>query len=178
MANVNSPLGLRAVDNGIGGAAPRITQYVRTGTSVIYEGAIVVLLESGPAAYNGTTAAHAYNVIGVAAHYCAADQTDVLVYDDPDQEFMIQGDSAVAAPLLAPGRYANLTVVTGDTTLLQSKSELDTSELTSTYAAFDVCQVRRPVNAQDNDQDAADAKWIVKITDKAHAFSNTSTRIT
>ena len=177
MANLDSPLGLRPVDNGVGGTAPRITAYTRTGTSVIYEGALVVLLESGPGVYNGTTAAHAYNVLGVAAHYSAA-AGEVLIYDDPEQEFLIQGDSAVAAPLLAPGRYANLTVVTGNATLLQSKSELDTSELTSLYAAFDVCQVRRPWNAQDNDQDAANAKWVVKITDKAHVFANTSTRIT
>ena len=178
MANVDAPLGLRPVGNGVAGSAPRITAYTRSGTSVIYEGAMLVLLESGPAAYNGTTAAHAYNVIGVAAAYCGASQTEVLVYDDPEQEFLIQGDSAVSTPALAPGRYANLTAVTGNATTLQSKSELDTSELTSTYAAFDVCQVRRPWNAQDNDQDAADAKWVVKITDKAHMFANTSTRIT
>jgi len=178
MANVDSPLGLRPVDNGVGGTAPRITSYTRSGTSVIYEGALVVLLETGPAAYNGTTAAHAYNVLGVAAHYCSATDLQCLIFDDPEQEFLIQGDTAVAAPLLAPGRYANVTAVTGNTTLLQSKSELDTSELTSTYAAFDVCQVRRPWDAQDNDQDAANAKWVVKITDKAHVFANTSTRIT
>jgi len=178
MANVDAPLGLRPVGNGVAGSAPRITAYTRSGTSVIYEGAMLVLLESGPAAFNGTTAAHAYNVIGVAAAYCGASQTEVLVYDDPEQEFLIQGDSAVSTPALAPGRYANLTAVTGNATTLQSKSELDTSELTSTYAAFDVCQIRRPWNAQDNDQDAANAKWVVKITDKAHMFANTSTRIT
>ena len=178
MANVDAPLGLRPVGNGVAGSAPRITAYTRSGTSVIYEGAMLVLLESGPAVFNGTTAAHAYNVIGVAAAYCGASQTEVLVYDDPEQEFLIQGDSAVSTPALAPGRYANLTAVTGNATTLQSKSELDTSELTSTYAAFDVCQIRRPWNAQDNDQDAANAKWVVKITDKAHMFANTSTRIT
>lgn len=178
MANVDAPLGLRPVGNGVGGTAPRITAYTRSSTGVIYEGAVLVLLETGPAAFNGTTAAHAYNVIGVAAAPVASAGTEVLVYDDPEQEFLIQGDSAVAAPILAPGRYANLTAVTGNATTLQSKSELDTSALTSTYAAFDVCQVRRPWDAQDNDQDAANAKWVVKITDKAHMFANTSTRIT
>ena len=178
MANIDSALGFRPVGNGVGGTAPRITEYVRSGTSLIYEGALVVLLESGPAAYNGTTAAHAYNVLGVAAHYCAAGDTDVLVFDDPEQEFLIQGEDAVSAPLLAPGRYCNLVTVAVNTLTLQSGDQMATSELTSTYAAFDVCQIRRPWNAQDNDQDAANAKWVVKITDKAHVFANTSTRIT
>lgn len=177
MANVDSPLGLRPIGNGIAGTAPRITQYSRSGTAVIYEGALLVKNDDGVDVYNGTTAAQAYNVIGVAAHYAAAATTQVLVYDDPAQEFLIQGDTAVATPLKVVGWYANLTGVTGNTTTLQSKSELDTSALTPTYAAFDVCQVRRPWIAQDNDQDAANAKWVVKITDKAHALANTSTRV-
>jgi hypothetical protein len=178
MANVDSPLGLRPIGNGVAGTAPRITEYIRSGTAVIYEGALLVKNADGVDVYNGTTAAQAYNVIGVAAHYAAASETHVLVYDDPAQEFLIQGDSAVATPLMVIGWYGNLTAVTGNGTTLQSKSELDTSELTSTYAAFDVCQVRRRWDAQDNDQDAANAKWVVKITDKAHALANTSTRVT
>lgn len=178
MANVDSPMGLRPIGNGKAGTAPQITPYTRSGTAVIYEGALVVKNADGVDVYNGTTAAQAYNVLGVAAHYASATMTQVLVYDDPDQEFLIQGDSAVTTPLMVIGWYANLNAVTGNTTTLQSKSELDTSELTSTYAAFDVCQVRRPWNAEDNDQDAANAKWVVKITQKAHALANTSTRVT
>jgi len=178
MANLDWPSGLRPLNNGTAGTAPRVTMYTRSNTAVLYEGALLVQLTSGPGVYTGTTAAHAYQIVGVAANYHGASDTDVYVYDDPAQEFLVQGDSAVATPLLKVGWMGPVTAVTGNTTTLQSKSELDTSALTATYAAFDCLQIVRQWHADDNDQDAANAKWVVKITDKAHILSNTSTRAT
>ena len=178
MANLDWPSGLRPIGNGRGGTAPQITKYTRSSTGALYEGALLIKDTTGPVAYNGTTADHAYQVIGVAAHYHGASETDVYVYDDPDQEFLVQGDSAVTTPLLKVTWMGPVTAVTGNATTLQSKTELDTSSLTATYAAFDCLQIVRLWDAQDNDQDAANAKWVVKITRTAHIHANNSTRAT
>jgi len=170
-------MGLRPIGNGVGGTAPQITHYTRSNTAVLYEGAILVRAADGPAVYNGTTAAHAYNVVGVCAAYCAADETQVIVYDDPQQEFLVQGDDAIADPIDAIGKMAPVSPFTGNTTTLQSKTEMTSAGITVTYAAFDCLQIRRIWNGEDNDQDAANAKWVVKFTPTAHILAQSSTRL-
>ena len=178
MANINWPAGLRPVSNGKGGTAPRMRPYTRSTTGIVYEGDPVHLAATGPAVFNGTTAADALRMLGAAAHYIGVSDTELFVYDDPDQEYVIQGDSAVGTPIGAISKVANLlNMATGNATTLQSKCELDTSELTSVYAAGDVLQVVRLWNAEDNDQDAADAVWVVKVRSDCHVFVNDATTI-
>jgi hypothetical protein len=115
-------------------------------------------------------------VLGACAAYVGSSDTEVFVYDDPDQEYEIQGDSAVATPISAIGQYCNpLNPTTGNTTTLQSKCELDTSEITSVQADGDIFQIVRLVADEDNDQDAANAKWIVKIAETSHVFTSGGT---
>lgn len=183
MANIDAPLGLRPIGNGIAGTAPRITKYVRSTTGAIGEGAIMTLDDSGPIINVATThddLSPGGNVCGVLAHYVAAADTEMFIYDDPKQEFLVQGDTAVTTPISALGQY--YTVVNGIThnaTTLQSKIELDTSSVTATAAAGDILQVRRLVNEDANDQDAANADWIVVIRPSAHVWgSSVGTRLT
>lgn len=174
MANTNWPSGLRPISNGIAGTAPRMRPYTRSSTGVIYEGAPVYLAATGPAVAAQTTADPA--MLGAAAHYAAASDTEIFVYDDPSQEYLIQGDSAVATPIGVIGSYCNpLNPTTGNGTTLQSKCELDTSEATSVQADGDIFQIVRLWNGDDNDQDAADAKWVVKISEASHAFTSGGT---
>lgn len=179
MANVNAPLGFRPVTNGKAGTAPLLTEYVRSSTAVIYEGALLYLEQEGPRTWSGTATGQ-LQIVGVAAHYCSATDLKVLVYDDPEQEFEIQGDTAVTTPIGAIGWFGPLVAVTGNATTLQSKSELDTSGLSSVYTAthFNLVQVRRLPISEDNDQDAADAKWIVKIIPAAHILATSVSRDT
>jgi hypothetical protein len=66
-------------------------------------------------------------VIGVAATY-AASGAEVMVWDDPDQIFMIQSDDATDPDAQTDvGLNYNLTATSGDTTYKRSKHELDGS---------------------------------------------------
>ncbi len=180
MANVDFPAGLRPVGNGKAGTAPQMRPYTRSSTGVIYEGdpLQLAIAHTGPEVFNGTTAADALRMLGSAAHYVGASDTEIFVYDDPDQEYLIQGDSLVATPFGAIGKVCNLlNMATGNATTLQSKCELDSSELTSVYAAGDVLQVVRLWKSEDNDQDALNAKWVVKIRSDCHVFVNDATNI-
>ena len=174
MANIDSPMGLRAIGNGTGGTAPRLTKYVRTTTTaVIYEGSPV----QAPADLQMMTAATGATddpgFVGVASHYVAIGETDVYVYDDPEQEFLIQGDDAVTTPVGDVGMYANvINGNAGSATTLQSTCELDTSTSSLTDADGSFLQIMRLWHAEDNDQDAANAKWVVKFQNRAHIFGS------
>lgn len=171
MANVDSPLGLRPIGNGKGGTAPQITRYVRSSTGVLYEGMALYWLAAGPANAAQTTMDPA--VLGACAGHVGVNDTDVFVYDDPEQEFLIQGDSAVATPISQIGYLANPTnCTTANATTLQSKMELDTSALTLTRADGDIFQIVRPWRAPDNDEDAANAKWVVRIYPLSHKWAS------
>ena len=179
MANIDSPLGLRPVDNGIAGSSPRITRYVRSSTGAMGEGALLRLAQTGPETEVATNMDG--QVIGVLAAYVGAAETEVFVYDDPDQEFLVQGDTEVTTPISIIGFYGSLINATAlNTTTLQSKLEIDISGATSTAgpADGDVLQIRRLWHAEDNDQDAANAKWVVKIAPNQHVFTSARTAAT
>jgi hypothetical protein len=174
MANIDWPSGLRPINNGKAGTAPRIRKYTRSSTGVLYEGAPLHMADTGPACSAQTTADPV--VLGACAHYVAATETEVYIYDDPDQEYLIQGDSAVTTPLSVIGQYCNpLNPTTGNGTTLQSKCELDTSGITPTQADGDIFQIVRLWDDPDNDQDAVNAKWVVKITPASHVFTSGGT---
>lgn len=182
MANIDQQLGLRPIRSPYG-TVPRITQYTRSTTGVIYEGAVLSKLSTGPVVYNGTTAAQGYNILGVAAHYVAADETKLLVYDHPDQEYVVQGDAnniTTAANLLeATSKYCNLVSNTvGNTTTLQSKAELDTSEVTGVAAAHDVVQLVRFHTDPSNDVTAINEKWVVKLVPNVQIWTSGRTMST
>lgn len=184
MANIDWPSGLRPVSNGKGGTAPQMRPYPKL-AGIIYEGDMLYQGEGGLVVYNGTTDAQADNLIGVAAHYCAtaADTGEaVFVYDDPDQEFIVQCDGAditvIADANAALNRHAPVVYATGNTTTLQSKLELDSSGITSVWTLDTPLLVVRKWEAQDNEF-GANYKFVVKIDHKNHIITNDSiTRIT
>ena len=176
MANIDQQMGLRPVRSPYG-TAPKITQYTRSTTGVIGEGAVLSKLATGPVVYNGTTAAQGINILGVAAHYVKATDTEFLVFDDPNQEYVVQADgnaiTTTAAALEAVGKYCNLVSHTTVNALTgQSKTELDTSEVTGVRAAHDVVQLVRLHTDPSNDVTSANEKWVVKLLTQVHLWTS------
>lgn len=182
MANIDWPSGLRPVSNGVAGTTPRLRPYNKL-AGIIYEGDILYAGEGGVAVYNGTTDANADNLIGVAAHYAGTDAgQEVFVYDDPDQEYLVQVDDASISTTTnlndARLRHAGIVYATGNTTTLQSKVELDGSGITNVWTLDLPLLVVRPWVADDNEL-GANIKLVVKIDHRSHIITNDSiTRIT
>ena len=176
MANIDAQLGLRPVQSKYG-TVPQIRSYTRSSTGVIYEGALLYQGILGPAVYNGTTAAQSYNILGVAAHYVGAAETEMKVFDDVDQIYEIQADAnAITTVVIAreqAGKYCNLVSNTAGNSLTgQSKCELDTSEVTGVQAAHDVVQLIALSTDSANDVTLANEKWHVKINPKEQIYTN------
>ena len=188
MSNIDQQMGLRPLRSPYG-TVPKITEYTRSSTGVIYEGAVLCKLAAGPAVYGANSASttdHARDgivILGTAAHHVVAAGTKVLVYDDPRQEFIVQADgnavTTTAAALEAIGKYCNLVShTTGNTTTLQAKVELDTSEITNTYSAHDVVKIVRLHTDPSNDVTEANEKWVVIFSPNVHLWSNNRTSAT
>lgn len=182
MANIDSQIGMRPLKSKYG-TVPQITEYTRSSTGVIYEGAVLYLGATGPAVYNGTTAAQGYNILGVAAAYHKSDDTTVVVYDDVDQLYEIQADgnaiSTTTAVIESQAKYCNLVSHTAGNTLTgQSKVELDTSEVTSAQAAHDIVQLVALSSDPNNDYSAANEKWVVKLIPNVQVFTSNRTMST
>jgi hypothetical protein len=182
MSNIDQQLGLRPLRSPYG-TAPKITEYTRSTTGVIYEGAVLAKLSTGPVVYNGTTAAQGINILGVAAAYCAASETAVPIFDDPGQLFVVQADdnsvTTAAAAIEAQTKYVNLVSNTvGNTTTLQAKTELDASEITNTYAAHDVLQIVGLYPDPSNDVTSANEKWVVKFMPTVHVWTGVGAKAT
>lgn len=180
MANIDWPSGLRPVTSGKAGTTPRVRPHVKlTGaTTPIYEGDILYRDEGGVKVYNGTTDTQADQIVGVAAHYSAgAAGTEVLVYDDPEQEYIVQCDGADVSTTtnLNQALYRNAPIVyaTGNTTTLQSKVELDSSGITSVWTLDTPLQIIRKWVAEDNEL-GANVKLVVKIDAMQHIETNDS----
>ena len=112
-----------------------VRPYNKGATGILYPGDFVIMETDGGVAIATTGST---TLLGVAAEYSAAvAKTDFLVYDHPNQEYVVQDDSAVTGMTEASiGTKANITVTTGDTTLLRSLHEIDsnTADTTSTLA--------------------------------------------
>ncbi|KPJ95875.1 MAG: hypothetical protein AMJ55_03000 [Gammaproteobacteria bacterium SG8_15] len=186
MANLDRPLGLRALSAGVAGTAPRLTQYAvsATLTAAIYEGDLVYKGALGIVAVaDATDTTEVQNIIGVAANYVAATpgaDKKVHVYDDPAQKFLVQVDdnaiSTAALEIESIGKYARATVVTGNTSTLQSKMELDGSSITSVASTWECLQVL----AKDS-RSVASGSWAdveVQINPAFHIYSSNHTRST
>lgn len=185
MANVDARMGLRAI-NAPNGNAPRVAEYTHPASgAALFEGALLYRGETGVVAVVSTiTTFIAHSIVGVAAAYSASTSAakKVLVYDDPNQFFLLQADDnsiiTEANKQLAIGRYFNLVIGTttaiGSTTTLQSKIELDASSGTTINSATNVrlVQVVGFWDAPSNELTSANNKWIVKINPRAHIWAN------
>lgn len=170
----------RATDNPFGfqphDAVLRTTAYVKdSDAAAIYPGDAVVLANDG---HVEVAAAADTNILGVAAMYSAASTQELnfLVYDHPDQLFVVQDDSDtthIAETNI--GNNGDIVATTGDTTLLRSRHELDSSNVAATTTA--TAQVRvigqHPVEERSFATAAGSPrKWIVKFNE--HLYASTT----
>lgn len=123
MANKDRPRGFWPIRH-LSGGEIRVNKYTVSAGQTVYRGDLVKIVAAGTvetaAAGTGST------VIGVAAHYATAGQ-DILVYDDPNIVFGVQGDGTNSAADI--GATADHVATAGDATTQQSKHELDSSNV-------------------------------------------------
>ena len=127
MANTDNPHGAT-----LAGYARRMTLYPKSTAAIIYAGDVVSFPAAGKVA--ATTAGNT-EIVGVCAGYAVAADTEILVYDDPDQTYYIQDDGAGGTLAAADvGLNADIVATAGNTTFLKSQMELDTSGKQTTTA--------------------------------------------
>jgi hypothetical protein len=135
MANADSPKGLRPYERAL-----RLTPYVAGST--VYPGDAVTMANDG--AVDSATAAQA--LIGVAAHYATAGQ-DVMVWDDPEQKFVVQADNGTTLAQTGVGLNYDIVATAANTTYKQSRMELDSSSgATSSILPLRMLGVSREVD--------------------------------
>lgn len=116
MANSNKPQGFRPV-----GRVLRCRPY--TAGAAIYPGDAVKVSSDGKV--DPASASDA--LLGVAASYASADGVEVLVYDHPDQEFVVQADDGTTLAQADVGLNFNIVATAGNSTYKRSRMELDSS---------------------------------------------------
>lgn len=120
MANVRNRKGLEL-------ATPLMSShwYPKSTAAALFPGDAVVMAATGKV---GRAAAGGVEILGANLAYAAATATDVLVADDPDQQYYINDDGA-GGTLAATdvGLNFDIVVAAGNTTTLKSNMELDTN---------------------------------------------------
>src|SRR6185436_2367509 len=127
MANIDAPRGLAPYQGQ--GNTPRLKKYVNSTTTATGRGDIVAINSSGVVHRIATTRGSG-KIVGVAANCvaAAAASTDVWVYDDPDQQFIMQDDGDSATPSQANvGSTFALIIGAPSSTTGQSIFEIDAS---------------------------------------------------
>ena len=114
MANPDRPNGARPKDR-----ARRITEYVAGAR--VFPGDFVHMEDDGKV--DPAVASEA--LLGVAASYADADGDKVLVWDDPDQKYIVQADGADIDDQTDFGLNYDIVATAGDTTYNLSRMELD-----------------------------------------------------
>jgi hypothetical protein len=149
MANKDQPKGAEPF-----GRIGRLSEYVADAT--IYPGDLVKLHADGTV----TPAAAGDASVGVAATYAAAD-AQVLVYDDPDQLFVIQSDDA-SEPSAQDDIGLNYNIVVGSANATYRRSAMELDGSTGATTATLPLRLIRILPAVDNAL-GANAKCVVKI---------------
>lgn len=154
------------------GQTLRARPYLKDAAAVaIYPGDFVILETDGGV---GVATTGSTTILGVAAEYSAAStrKADFLVYDHPNQEFAIQDDSAGTQMAEANiGERANITVTTGDTTLLRSLHEIDSSTAATTSTlALNVLALHPVEEGSFATATGQWRKWVVTINNHIFGF--------
>ena len=123
MANVDSRGGAK-----LAGRVLSIHVYPKQTNAIIYPGDFVMLNTLGKALVATAGSTH---LLGVSADYVLAADTEVTVYDDPDQQYYLQDDGAAGTlAATAVGQNIDLLATAGNTTLLKSQHRADTNTVT------------------------------------------------
>lgn len=145
--------GLWPVHAGVAGTAPRLRSYVVDAAyaTAIGEGNYLLKAADGLELAAATVAVDAAILVGVAAHNVTSTtgtQKEVLVYDDPYQEFTCIIDETLTATeaIEAIGQYVAVVSNTKSATLGQGLNKVDISTITSTRNTTDAFQITGWIN--------------------------------
>ncbi len=141
MANADKPQGFQPY-----GRILRSRRYIAG--AACYPGDAVVLSSDGKV--DPATAGDGTELLGIAASYAAADLAEVLVWDHPDQMFVVQADETEISSVDLVGNCANIVATAGNSTYKTSRMELDSSDAASNNptAQLKILGIdRRPDNA-------------------------------
>ena len=166
---VDAPMGFRPYDH-----VRRIQEYrLDSGNAAIYPGDLVGMAADGTV---DTITETASPILGAAAGYVAAAAgTTVLVYDHPNQLFLVQDDSATTAmTAMSEGTTADVVMTTGSTTTFQSLQEIDSDLVNAGTKAIKVhrlapCEAGSYASAVANQR-----RWVVSINPRFHQYATQS----
>ncbi len=145
MANLDAPMGFNPIRNPHGNTVPS-DPYTVTASQAVAPGTIVYMTDAGTIqAYTGTTTGRT-NILGATLGSVAAAATDrvVEVANSPEQEYEVQTDDN-SVTLVTDGLHANFAgtnLATVNTTLIQSRGEIDGSSATSVNNSTTVAPFR------------------------------------
>ena len=129
MANKDRPKGLWPISHPSGEI--RVFPYTLTTGQTVYKGDLLKVVAAGTVEESDTD--DGVIVIGVASQYAddsaSAGGVEVMVWDDPAIVFGIQSDSGTDTTAADIFATANHVGTDGDSTTLQSKHELDASDI-------------------------------------------------
>lgn len=173
MANLDAPMGFNPIRNPHGNTVPS-DPYTVTASQAVAPGTIVYLTAAGTVqAYTGTTTGRA-QILGAAVGSVSASATDrvVEVANDPNQEFEVQTDDNTVTALtdFIGANFAGTNLATVNTTLIQSRGEIDASSVTSVNNTTTIRPFKalRASSAPDDDITLANNGLIVKINASNH----------
>ena len=144
--------------------------YTDTAVAAIYPGDVVIQETDGGIAVSAASSAV---MVGVAAQYqvAATENNNFLVYDHPNQRFTMQDDGDTTGMTRASiGLNADLVVTTGDTTLLRSLHEIDSSSVATTAGlAVKVLRLHPIENNSYATTTGQQRKWVIILNE--HLYS-------
>lgn len=143
MANVVAPFGFRLFQTE--GNSVRTRNYTKT-AAIIYEGDLVFRNNTGSVL---RAPAGSANIVGVAAHYAAADATEIAIIDDPDATYQAQVDSTTAYALADNGLNVDLAAGTAVGTRSGQVINMATAATTATLP-FKIIGLAPPINSNGN----------------------------
>lgn len=156
MANKDNPSGFSPI-----GPILSSNNYVKSTAAAIYPGDVVIFTTVAAAAGGKVAVATAGStqVVGVALQYRAAADTDILVSDDPDQQYYVQS----ATTTIPTGVNVDILATAGNATYLKSQHEIKYTGLTMATAQM------RVLDRHPNDAATANSRHRVIINEHAYA---------
>lgn len=134
MANPDRPNGFRASPLG------SVSVYQgASDASAMYPGDMCILESTGEA---DVSVAGSTGLVGAAVSYLAAGaDTGIRICDDPSQAYIGQDDGSATPTLSNVGNNADIVATAGDSTLKQSRQEIDASDLATSASQLRMLEI-------------------------------------
>lgn len=168
MANLDNPRGLVPF-----GEVKHVGHYKKDASATaIFQGTPVILESDG---YIAPYSSGGGDLLGVAAKYSATltADNDIEVYDDPNQEFIIQDDASATSAITNIGNCADCTAESGNTSTGISTCELSITGAGATTAQLKIKGLANTIYPTGVTNDwGANADLIVQINE--HLYRDTA----